>query len=117
MSKAYRLSNGMTFDTEVELKAYIRGLEHARVLVTVTAGSSIDPHQKISQALEDAHNAKSAGVAEEKPADTTTLIEPKDGAEQGNDSCASAETQETETLAASTEAAVVDKVSVGAEKP
>lgn len=55
MTKAYRLSNGVTLETEAELKSYIRGMETARA----------NP-ETVNSLLEEAHVVKAAGAKTEE---------------------------------------------------
>lgn len=62
MSKKYYLSNGLVFDTEAEVKAYIRGLEVARS----EGGYEYEGFtQKMSQWIEEANVVKNAGPTDE----------------------------------------------------
>lgn len=58
MAKFYKLANGLRFDTQPELKAYIRGLELMRTQLTLSASEAA----KVASWLDDAHAAKSAGA-------------------------------------------------------
>lgn len=63
--KAYRLSNGIILETEAELKAYTRGLEMARVASEACTEGRTEFLSKMSAALEEAHNVKTAGPKSE----------------------------------------------------
>ena len=75
--KAYRLANGIVLETEPELKAYIRGLEMARVASEACTEGRTEFLGKMSAALEEAHAAKAAGqkAEEEKPVEAEVAAE------------------------------------------
>jgi hypothetical protein len=74
MTKAYRLSNGVVLETEVELKAYIRGIETTR-----------DNPDTINGLLEEAHIAKNSGPTEETVEAETAAEGDKPEAEKSAD--------------------------------
>lgn len=58
--KFYRFPNGIVFETEAELKAYIRGLEMARSAADTSEGYD-EFQSKTAAALDYAHSVKAAG--------------------------------------------------------